>query len=82
MRRTFLEKFGVNIDIPAYYIICTKIVPHVEQHIIVMGCHILPKDYSQEVEIVYNDGEREHCEDFRDSENLQGKDLILRLQKA
>ena len=42
----------------------------------------MPPSYSQSVKIVYNNQTRESLDDFMDSEDLHGHDIILRLMKA
>lgn len=42
LRKTYLKKFGVEMNLPAYHIKNALFVPHVKDHIIVTCYHILP----------------------------------------
>lgn len=79
MRRTYLDKFGVEMNLPAYYIYQSKIVPHVEDHVLELACHILPKQFDQSVKTIMLNGEVKEGQDFQDFENFSGKDLIFKL---
>lgn len=82
LRKTYLKKFGVEMNLPAYYIKSALFVPHVKDHIIVTVNHILPKSFECTVQTTWMDGNFDDEQDYNELGYLNGKDLIFKLQKV
>ena len=52
-RQVFTDKYGVEIEFPAYYFQDAKFVPHYDNLIIVMAYHIIPMQYEHTVRTIH-----------------------------
>ena len=42
LRSVFIENYGVSMEMPVYYHLDAKFVPHFKDYVVSMGFHIIP----------------------------------------
>ena len=83
LRSKFINKYGVSIEIPAYYHYDSKFVPHDPEYVVTMGFHVIQsKTSDHEILTTYVDGDREEVSTFDEIFQKQGQNLIISLNKV
>ena len=49
LRSVYIKNYGVEMELPAFYISSAKIVPHRPDHIVVLAWHVIPKSFYQSI---------------------------------
>ena len=87
LRSVFIENYGVSIEMPIFYHLDAKFVPHFKDHIVTMGFHIIPKkpkdmytDHEDNLQTTYMDGKVEY-NSLNGIYDNTGENLILNLYK-
>ena len=69
------------MEIPAYYIYDAKFVPNKKNYIVTLTWHILPKQFTSNVQTTCLNGTIIDST-FQDLNKKAGKDIIIALQRA
>ena len=80
LRHIFIDNYGVQMEIPAYYYYDAKFVPHFKDQLVTMAFHIIPKKqkYHSNVQTTYIDGRVEN-NSWKELYDLTGENIILNL---
>ena len=82
LRKVFIENYGVQMELPAYYYLDAKFVPHQQNMIVVLAWHIIPSSASAKIFSKFI-GDKEVYENFYDEVYQRyGNKVVLQLLKA
>ena len=78
LRDVYIKNYGVKMEIGSFYVYGAKIVPHCMDHVVQLGWHIIPKDFSQSVQTSYLDGRVEE-NDYAELYKNTGSSILIKL---
>jgi hypothetical protein len=78
LRSVYLKNYGVKMEFPAYYIYDARFVPHMDDYVVTLAWHIIPKNNKQMVQTTWYDGKVEECS-FQAMYQQTGKSVRIRL---
>jgi len=81
LRKVFIENYGVQIDLPAYYYLDAKFVPHHPNMIVVLAWHIIPNSASTKLFTKFINDEEVYENFYDEVYEKYGNKVILQLLK-
>ena len=82
LRDIFIQKYGVSMEIPAFYYYNAKFVPNKPNYLVTMSFHIIPKKQSMlgNVQTTFIDGTVEESS-YEDLYQNTGENIIMNLSR-